>query len=86
MVALACEYLHRHSITIANIIVRTPLYQVLDHALADKSNKTKFKLLFSNIAENDILLREELDALKKKHPDNLDIVYVLDKPESNWTG
>jgi len=64
----------------------TPLYQVLDHALADKSNKTKFKLLFSNIAENDILLREELDALKKKHSDNLDIVYLLDKPGTNWTG
>ncbi|KAF8736684.1 hypothetical protein AX14_014165 [Amanita brunnescens Koide BX004] len=64
----------------------TPLYQVLDHALADKSNKTKFKLLFSNVAEKDILLRSELDTLKKKHPDNLDIIYVLDNPEPNWTG
>jgi len=78
--------LHTRSLTIANIIVRTPLYQVLDHALADKSNKTKFKLLFSNTTENDILLREDLDALKKKHSDNLDIVYLLDKPGPNWTG
>ncbi|KAG5340556.1 hypothetical protein C0989_001242 [Termitomyces sp. Mn162] len=64
----------------------TPLYQVLTHALSDKTNKTKFKLLFSNVTEQDILLREDLDALQKKYPDNLDVVYLLDKPGSNWTG
>ncbi|KAG6853536.1 hypothetical protein C0991_003393 [Blastosporella zonata] len=64
----------------------TPLYQVLTHALADKSNKTKFKLLFSNVTEQDILLREDIDALQKKYPNTLDVVYLLDKPESSWTG
>jgi NAD(P)H-flavin reductase len=63
-----------------------PLYQVLQHALADKTNKTKFKLLFANVTEADILLREEFDAMKKKHPDNFDVVYVLDKPPANWKG
>jgi len=43
----------------------TPLYQVLNHALSDKNNNTKFKLLYSNITEKDILLREELEALQK---------------------
>jgi cytochrome-b5 reductase len=38
------------------------------------------------MTEKDILLREELDALKKAHPKNLDIVYLLDKPDSNWMG
>ncbi|EGO05374.1 hypothetical protein SERLA73DRAFT_174501 [Serpula lacrymans var. lacrymans S7.3] len=64
----------------------TPLYQVLAHALADNTNKTKFKLLFANVTEQDILLREEFDALKKKHPNNFDVVYVLDKPPANWKG
>ncbi|KAG9222289.1 hypothetical protein CCMSSC00406_0006586 [Pleurotus cornucopiae] len=64
----------------------TPLYQILTHALADKSNKTKFTLLFGNIAEKDILLREEFDALKKQFPDKFDVVYFLDKPEANWKG
>ena len=64
----------------------TPLYQILNHALAEKSNKTKFKLLFSNVTEKDILLREELDALQKKYPKTLDIVYLVDKPEGNWAG
>jgi len=64
----------------------TPLYQVVSYALSDKSNKTKFTLLFSNVAEKDILLREELDALRKQHPDKFEVVYLLDKPEKDWTG
>jgi cytochrome-b5 reductase len=64
----------------------TPLYQLVTHALADKSNKTKFKLIFSNVTEKDILLREEFDALKEKFPVTFDVVYTLDNPEGNWTG
>ncbi|KAI5119717.1 hypothetical protein M0805_001431 [Coniferiporia weirii] len=64
-----------------------PLYQVLTHALADKSNKTKFTLLFSNVtSEHDILLREELDGLAKKHPENVKIVYYVDKAHNEWKG
>lgn len=67
-------------------VVSTPMYQVLQHALADKDNKTKFKLLFANTSEPDILLREQLDALKSKHPNRFDVVYVIDKPSEKWTG
>jgi cytochrome-b5 reductase len=63
-----------------------PLYQVLQHALADNTNKTKFKLIFANVTETDILLREEFDTMKKKYPNNFDVVYVLDKPPANWKG
>lgn len=62
------------------------MYQVLQHALADSTNKTKFKLLFANVTEADILLREEFDAMKKKYPNTFDVVYVLDKPPANWNG
>ncbi|KAF5312184.1 hypothetical protein D9619_002747 [Psilocybe cf. subviscida] len=64
----------------------TPLYQILTHALADKNNKTKFKLIYSNVTEKDILLREEFDALKAKHPDTLDVVYLVDTPADAWKG
>ncbi|KDQ51129.1 hypothetical protein JAAARDRAFT_41396 [Jaapia argillacea MUCL 33604] len=64
----------------------TPMYQILNHALTDPSNKTKFKLIFANLTEPDILLREEFDALKKKYPNNFDVIYTLDKPSSDWTG
>ena len=54
--------------------------------MSDKTNKTKFKLLFSNVTEADILLREEFDTLKKKYPETFDVLYVLDKPNENWKG
>ena len=64
----------------------TPLYQVLDHALSDKNNNTNFKLLYSNVTEKDILLRKELEALQKKHPKHLEVVFVLDNPSESWNG
>ncbi|KAJ7755002.1 cytochrome-b5 reductase [Mycena maculata] len=64
----------------------TPLYQVISHALANPSNTTKFKLLFSNVTEEDILMREDIDALAKKHPKTLEVVYLLDKPKPDWKG
>ncbi|KAF7337563.1 NADH-cytochrome b5 reductase [Mycena sanguinolenta] len=50
------------------------------------ANTTKFKLLFSNVTEEDILMREDLDALAKKHPKHLELVYLLDKPKEGWQG
>lgn len=64
----------------------TPLYQLLTHALESPTNKTKFTLLFSNVTEKDILLREEFDALKKKYSDKFDLVYLVDKPSEGWKG
>ncbi|KAI0031035.1 cytochrome-b5 reductase [Vararia minispora EC-137] len=64
----------------------TPLWQILDHALSDPHNTTRFTLLFANQTERDILLREDLDALQKKHPKNLSVVYVVDQGSESWTG
>jgi len=64
----------------------TPLYQLLDHALPDPSNRTKFTLIYANISPTDILLRKELDALQKKYPNTFEIVYVVDKPVDGWAG
>ena len=62
------------------------MYQVLQHALAEKDNKTRFTLIFANVTEKDILMREQLDGLAKSHSDNFKVVYVLDKADGNWTG
>jgi len=64
----------------------TPMWQVLEHALAIPDDKTKFTLLFANVTPADILLREDFDALKAKHPDRFEVVYVVDKGDSNWKG
>jgi len=62
------------------------LYQLLTHALSDPTNHTKFTLIYANTSPSDILLCKELDALKQKHPNTLNIVYLVDKPVKGWTG
>jgi len=64
----------------------TPLYQLLDAALRDPTNKTRFTLLYANVSEADILLRDELAALERAHPHALRIVHTLDNPPAGWTG
>ncbi|QRV80378.1 hypothetical protein RhiJN_08393 [Ceratobasidium sp. AG-Ba] len=64
----------------------TPMYQILTHSLANKEDKTKFKLLFGNVTPGDILLKEEFDKLKAKHGDRFEVLYIVDKGDKNWTG
>ncbi|KAH9854521.1 cytochrome-b5 reductase [Lenzites betulinus] len=64
----------------------TPMYQILQYALHDPANKTRFTLIFANVAEKDILLKEHFDALKSKYPQTFNIVYTLDKPGPDWKG
>jgi ferredoxin-NADP reductase len=64
----------------------TPMYQVLTTILSDRSDRTKVSLIFGNIGEQDILIREELDALALKHPDRFKLYYVLNTPPEGWTG
>jgi len=35
--------------------------------------------LYGNLTEDEILLRERFDDLKKKYPDTFDVVYFVDK-------
>lgn len=62
------------------------MYQILNHALTKPGNKTKFKLIFANTSEKDILLKEELDALKKRYPETFDVVYTVNAAGAGWTG
>lgn len=64
----------------------TPAYQLIDHALRNPQDKTKWTLLYANVKEEDILLREQWDALAKANPDRLKVVYFLDDPPKGWTG
>ncbi|KAL7414530.1 hypothetical protein BDY24DRAFT_385529 [Mrakia frigida] len=64
----------------------TPMYQLIAHALSAKDDTTKWVLVYSNVTEEDILLREEWDALAASNPDRLTVIYSLDKPPAGWTG
>lgn len=63
-----------------------PMYQVLTAILDDPTDKTKIHLVYANVAENDILLKAELEDLEAKHPDQLYIHYVLNNAPENWKG
>jgi len=63
----------------------TPMLQVINEIVSNPSDKTQIKLIFANIAEEDILLRSQLDDLQNKHK-NLKIYHVLEKPPKNWKG
>jgi len=64
----------------------TPMIQLLETSLDDPKDKTVFTLLFGNVSEQDIILKDYLDSLEKKNPRRLKIHYILDKPPKNWKG
>ena len=54
--------------------------QVLD----DKSDKTSLSLVYANQTEDDILCREQLEALQSAHPDQFKLWYTVDRPKEGW--
>jgi cytochrome-b5 reductase len=64
----------------------TPMYQVVNAILKNKADKTKVSLVFGNVTEEDILLRDELDQLARMHADRFRVHYILDKPPKEWAG
>jgi cytochrome-b5 reductase len=54
--------------------------QVADAILANPADKTKVTLLFANVSEGDILLKDKIDAMAAAHPDKFKVHYVVDKP------
>ena len=56
----------------------TPMLQVINQMLKDPNDNTEIWLLFANQSEDDILCREQLDALDKEHA-NLHVWYTIDK-------
>ncbi|KDO23147.1 hypothetical protein SPRG_09955, partial [Saprolegnia parasitica CBS 223.65] len=61
----------------------TPMLQVIRYALRDPSETTEFHILFANQTEDDILLRDELDAMTRNYT-NVKVWYTVDRPKDNW--
>lgn len=68
----------------------TPMLQVLHAIFRDvktKDSTTTASLLFANQTEDDILVREELEALAKEYPTRFTLHYTLDRPPATgWSG
>lgn len=65
----------------------TPMLQVVRAIIRGRAagDKTQVDLIFANVTEQDILLKEDLDALAKEDS-GFRVHYVLDKPPEGWTG
>lgn len=64
----------------------TPMLQVAREILDNPADKTEVSLIFANVTEDDIILRDEIDAMSHLYP-NFNVYYTLDKPPAkNWTG
>ncbi|KAF9177977.1 NADH-cytochrome b5 reductase [Haplosporangium sp. Z 11] len=64
----------------------TPMFQLIGGILKNKSDKTKINLIFANVTPEDIILKDEIDAYAKAHPDRFKVTYVVDKPVEGWNG
>lgn len=53
------------------------MLQIIRKVLSDPKDKTKISLLFGNVTEEDILLREYLDTISKSHPDQVKVYHML---------
>lgn len=57
----------------------TPIYQVMQAILKDPEDETKMYVVFANRTEDDILLKDELDAWAEKYKNRVKVWYVIGK-------
>lgn len=63
----------------------TPMLQVIQKLLDDPRDKTELRLLYANNTEDDIILKNQLDALALVHP-RFKVYYTVTEPGEGWTG
>lgn len=61
----------------------TPLFQLAHHIAQNPNDKTRIKLLYGNKTPQDILLKKELDSLHEQYPSKFEVVYFVDKADTN---
>ncbi|QCE00392.1 nitrate reductase [NADH] 2 [Vigna unguiculata] len=62
----------------------TPIYQVAQAILKDPEDLTEMHVVYANRTEEDILLREELDAWAKEHSERFKVWYVVETAREGW--
>lgn len=64
----------------------TPIFQVLRAAMKNKKDSTTCLVIDGNRVEEDILCREELEAMAEGNPDRCKIMFTLSRPLASWNG
>ncbi|KAH0845530.1 NADH-cytochrome b5 reductase 2 [Fonsecaea pedrosoi] len=75
---------HEHITLIAGGTGITPMYQLIRTIFKNPEDKTKVSLIFGNIKEEDILLKQELSQLENEFPQRFRCFYTLDNPPESW--
>lgn len=77
----------RHFGMVAGGTGLTPMLQVVKAIIRGRAagDRTEVDLIFANVTEKDILLKEDLDALAAEDK-GFRVHYVLDQPPPGWTG
>ncbi|BEJ13484.1 hypothetical protein CspHIS471_0306580 [Cutaneotrichosporon sp. HIS471] len=75
-----------HLLMIAGGTGLTPMFQIIKSSIADPSDKTEMALVYANVEENDILLRDELNNLIATSNGRLKVYHVLNKVPDIWQG
>lgn len=77
----------RHFGMIAGGTGITPMLQIIRAIVRGRpdGDETQVDLIFANVTVQDILLKEDLDALVKQDT-GIRVHYVLDNPPEGWTG
>lgn len=63
----------------------TPMLQIIRAVCNNPEDKTEIDLIFANVNEEDILLKEDLDELARENA-NFRVHYVLNNPPEGWSG
>lgn len=63
-----------------------PMLQMIRTILSDPREKTRLSLVFANRNGEDILMRDELNSLSKRHSGRFRVHYVLSSPPPGWLG
>lgn len=61
------------------------MYQLCRAIFQNPSDTTKVTLVFGNVSEPDILLKNELQDLENTYPQRFKAFYLLDQPPDSWT-
>ncbi|KXX80081.1 NADH-cytochrome b5 reductase 2 [Madurella mycetomatis] len=77
---------HEHIALIAGGTGITPMFQLCRAIFNNPDDQTKVTLVFGNVSEDDILLKNELATLENHNPRRFRAFYVLDNPPKHWTG
>lgn len=77
---------HNHIALVAGGTGITPMYQLIRTIFNNPEDKTKVTLVFGNVSEDDILLKNELAHLENTFPQRFRAFYILDNPPKQWTG